>query len=457
MTESAPDRSWAEVLATPSRKKQETADLLDAVRAGCSSSEERVQAAATLKEEANSSFSAGDAGLALRSYLACLWLLRADLPPLFRALSEPETPGGSSLVAALTPAPSAASLPEAEGAATSALRTTVRLNIAAAALQLGEWAGARAACSLVLADAPAPVQAQKALFRLARAHEGAGELGAALDVLGKLLRDAPENREAARLAAAIRARAGHERKMYGGLFERARAEGGGSGGGGGEGSGGDGDGDGEDDGSLYSEAALRAEARSRKEERERLFKLENLAKLPTEMWAEQLGGETGKQLAEKLRDESRELAHDMPDTAWQTGPHLVHCPRRAPPTRCAADRVHRVWHRWQKHMAMMSPEALATARAAADLHRAQLAAREAGDEGEEVELEADGEGEGGEEGEEEEEAELWIDKWVDRAVEGLLSSRLFSRKGLAVAAAGAVGAVGAAVGWSTSRGAESGG
>ena len=28
------------------------------------------------------------------------------------------------------------------------------------------------------------------------------------------------------------------------------------------------------------------------------------------------------------------------------GPHMAHCPHRAPSTRCTADPVHRVWHRF---------------------------------------------------------------------------------------------------------------
>ena len=85
--------------------------------------------------------------------------------------------------------------------------------------------------------------------------------------------------------------------MFGGLFDRAQGDGGETSG-------------------LYSDAALREEARARKEERDKLLKIENVAKLPTEMWAE-----TMKEAAlndtkmAQLADENRELSQDMDDGA----------------------------------------------------------------------------------------------------------------------------------------------
>ena len=43
---------------------------------------------------------------------------------------------------------------------------------------------------------------------------------------------------------------------------------------------------GTDDDGLYSANALTEEARKKKEEKDRLCKIENLAKLPTDMWAD---------------------------------------------------------------------------------------------------------------------------------------------------------------------------
>ena len=302
------EMEWRDIFAVPERKKQETAGLLDQARASCSDLAERLDGAETLKAQANKALGDGDAGLALRTYLAALWLLRLEDPPLPQALVEPSPPSGSTLLGTL-----GLVAPEDRGSEDDpacALRVTLLLNVAAAALRLDEWMGARAASEFVLAHQPSN---HKALYRLARAHEGAGELGAALRYAGKLIALDPTNLSSSRLAAELRSRAQKERRMYGGLFERAREEGG-DGDGDGDGDEG-GDGDSARGGPLYSDADLAAEERRRREEKARSLRLSNLAKLPPEMWAEQVRGLSGEEV-DKLAGEEREIASQMPDASW---------------------------------------------------------------------------------------------------------------------------------------------
>ena len=104
--------------------------------------------------------------------------------------------------------------------ALDATRSTLQLNVAAAAIKLEDWSSARLACELVLSTRPTH---PKALYRLAQAHEGAGDLSAAISVLSsRLLKQQPAHREAQKLVASLRSRSGAERKMFGGLFERAQ-------------------------------------------------------------------------------------------------------------------------------------------------------------------------------------------------------------------------------------------
>ena len=370
------NKAWQDVFDTPANRSAETVGMLLEVRQGCEGPGSRLDGAEKMKGEANSAFEKGEHALALRSYLMALWLLDLDDPPVPKLLAEPELPQGAALLRMLTPstpgasasaAPStSASGPESDAAADAvagaapsdeqprageggggegeaissirALGMALRLNVAAAALKLEQWPAARLACEIVLENEPTHA---KALYRLAKAHEGAGDLSAALAVLSsRLLKVDPQHKEASRLARTLRDRAKHERQMFGGLFDRAQGEGG-------------------DESGLYSDAALRSEARRRKEEKDALLKLENVAKLPTEMWAETMGDLDPSQRA-KLTGENRELASQMEDGAWQ------------------------------KHMANMTPEAIEEAKQAVALHKAREELRAQGllpeeDEGEEDE------------------------------------------------------------------------
>jgi hypothetical protein len=173
------------------------------------------------------------------------------------------------------------------------------------------------------------------------------------------LKREPSHREGVRLLAALKARGAAERQMFGGLFERAQ-----------QGSGPEPlD---EADAGLYSDNALAEEARKRKEEKERLLKLENLAKLPTEMWAETFGDLEPEQRA-KLIPESKELAAQMPDGGWA------------------------------KAAANLTPEAIEQAKAAVELHRAREELKKQGLLEEEEE-----------EGEEEDGWEAWLDAMLTK-------------------------------------------
>lgn len=295
-------RQWATVMDTPARKMGETASLLEQARAAHAGVEGRLEGAEKLKAQANDAFRQKQHALAIRSYLSALWMLRLDDPALPRALTEPAVPAGEALLATLLEAMPAAdqreeartseleqdaprgetdeqersegseqrhgdgdgvapaqqeSAESAEGcdsagggesAALLALRMALLVNAAAAALELEEWGTARRACEAVLATTPTHV---KALYRLARAHDGAGRPSAALSVLqGRLLKHDPANAQALALVTKVRARVEREKAMYGGLFDRAQGA------------------RDDADSGLYSDNALQAEAERKAAEKE---------------------------------------------------------------------------------------------------------------------------------------------------------------------------------------------
>ena len=68
----------------------------------------------------------------------------------------------------------------------------------------------------------------KAMFRLAKALDGMGEVAKATSLLTDLLKleGQSDNRDARAMLEKLRLRAKKEKKMFGGMFERARSEGG---------------------------------------------------------------------------------------------------------------------------------------------------------------------------------------------------------------------------------------
>ena len=347
----------------PEQKKSEARDGLTQLRASLGTAAERVEGAQKLKTEANAAFSEAAYPLAVRSYLTALWLLKPDdlMPP--RALSEPTTPSASALQAVVG---------DSDASEHMALQQALLLNVAAAALRLDDWPMARCACDHVLHREPTH---SKALYRLAQAHEGTGQLADALEALRTLLKHEPANRDAARLAASIRARSGTEKKMFGGLFEKAQRVGGGGRGGAVDEAAG-----------LYSDAALRAEAQRRKQEKDALLTPENLAKLPTDQWSEVVGSLEPDQMS-RMMAANAELAKQLPDGAWQ------------------------------KHAAALSPENLETARQAVALHKAQQAQQQQA-EG----LAAKRKWEEEEEDDDDDYEETWIDRLLTRVGFGMLGA-----------------------------------
>jgi len=107
---------------------------------------------------------------------------------------------------------------QAEGAAPVPLCTSLHLNLAASALKASEWPIAKAACERVLAIDETHA---KATFRLAKAHEGAGDGHAALAVLAPLLKREPQNGDARRLHQALHQALAEERGRFKGLFAEA--------------------------------------------------------------------------------------------------------------------------------------------------------------------------------------------------------------------------------------------
>jgi len=155
------------------------------------------------KVEANSFFAAGDWRSSVISYLTCIWFLQRGNQPCPSAIVS-QTDSLEGVSAALGDGDSEEE--EERGAEErQALRVTLHLNLAAAALKLNEWEIARIACEFVFSSLgfTAP---SKAFYRLAKAHEGEGSLPEAIGLLEHLLTKEPGNMEAALLCDALRKR-----------------------------------------------------------------------------------------------------------------------------------------------------------------------------------------------------------------------------------------------------------
>ena len=196
--------------------------------------------------------------VALVGYLAGCWLLRdSEDPPcpmlLANHLSEldaaadalgripesakpaPKPASDGELASSTGGKPAATPLPSevagtsseqqeeaAVKASVDALRASLLVNLAAAALKLSEWRLARTACEHVLAREPKHL---KALWRLAKAHEGDCNLTDAMAAASRLVAADSSNKEAPRLLEALQKRKAQKGKMFGSIVERAHAEG----------------------------------------------------------------------------------------------------------------------------------------------------------------------------------------------------------------------------------------
>lgn len=211
----------------PNETRQQR-DGLEEMRRSLNASE-RLAKAEECKVQANEHFAHGKWRVSMVGYVAgifflkhgeprCPWIVASEV----RGLDEVVTSLGAGERSA---GAAHSSEPQDEDGA-APLRNACHLNLAAAALKMSEWAIARAACEYVLGVDSTNA---KALFRLAKAHEGAGDLAAACSTVSRLLRHDAANAEARRLLEALRKRQAKEKKAFAGCFERVRAAEGGEG------------------------------------------------------------------------------------------------------------------------------------------------------------------------------------------------------------------------------------
>eukprot|EP00327_Prymnesium_parvum_P028452 CAMPEP_0195583068 /NCGR_PEP_ID=MMETSP0814-20130614/23437_1 /TAXON_ID=97485 /ORGANISM="Prymnesium parvum, Strain Texoma1" /LENGTH=302 /DNA_ID=CAMNT_0040720805 /DNA_START=209 /DNA_END=1117 /DNA_ORIENTATION=+ len=189
------------------------------------SSESRLSRAEELKCDANQHFSKQQWRKSLVGYVAGIWFLKQGDPPCPEIVAsgsvdcveraEGLDSVSRSLGAGVGNEPGAPHVVE--------LRTVLHLNVAAAGLKMSEWALAQSACEYVLSVEP---NHPKALYRLAKAHEGAQDFAKSLVIVHRLLKVDPSNNEARRLLVNLKSQQAKDRKMYGGLFDRSVASGG---------------------------------------------------------------------------------------------------------------------------------------------------------------------------------------------------------------------------------------
>lgn len=296
-------------------KMVETKDLLTDLRGNLPSTLQRLEMAESMKADGNSQFGERQIETALRLYISSLWLLKPNDPPLPRALGKGGVLAGAYLLEALecclhrgtdlpgTPVedpPPDQEEPSDEQAVEEvvtqeaaevcghALRLGLYRNVTRASIEVSEWSTARRACEFLLEGEPDDV---KALFLLARAHEGEGEVGQALTILARLLKADPQNRAGRQLAASLRDRKKRELSMFGGMFDRAQKEKG-----------------------LYDQSEMVKEA-NRRRDAEGKLRLEDIAKLEPTKWAEHIQklNITGQ---DQAKFHGCDVAKSMPETAW---------------------------------------------------------------------------------------------------------------------------------------------
>lgn len=196
--------------------------------------EGRRDLAVELKARANALFASGTTDVALGAYLAAIWLLKPNDPPCPNSLASaiwlvrPDDPlrptdvegkpppvgGEGALLLGEGRPPLGTRRREAAkcliDAECAALRESLHLNVAAAAVKESDWELAQQACNHVLRRDPAN---PKGLYRRAQAHAGAGELKASSKALVELLGiDGQQGNRAAReLLADVRRRSEERR------------------------------------------------------------------------------------------------------------------------------------------------------------------------------------------------------------------------------------------------------
>jgi hypothetical protein len=204
-------------------KAERMIEEMEKMRVGLLGATGRLRKAEEMKADANDYLKRQQTKRALGRYLTAIWLLQGGTEPYPIEVAVCEVGEGrlddqlsGSAVAAMlgNGAPDA----ELDGERdVGKVRRALHLNVAAATLKLNDHTAARAACEFVLLGEPTN---EKALFRLARAHEGEGSVEKAKGILKGL---AASNEEAAELLAQLRARDKKEAQAFKGMFDRGGA------------------------------------------------------------------------------------------------------------------------------------------------------------------------------------------------------------------------------------------
>lgn len=171
----------------------------------------RILKAEECKVEANQHFASKDWLPSLVGYMAGIWFIQRGEPLCPAIVASQSDDAAFDEVPAMLGSGSPvfgrpeAALPKDVEAQVEALRVTLHLNLAAAALRLEKYTIARTACEYVLMVQGAAASS-KARYRLAKAMEGQGNGTEAISVLERLIELDPGNADAQKLRQALRER-----------------------------------------------------------------------------------------------------------------------------------------------------------------------------------------------------------------------------------------------------------
>eukprot|EP00325_Prymnesiales_sp_UTEX-LB-985_P020725 CAMPEP_0174734138 /NCGR_PEP_ID=MMETSP1094-20130205/62670_1 /TAXON_ID=156173 /ORGANISM="Chrysochromulina brevifilum, Strain UTEX LB 985" /LENGTH=729 /DNA_ID=CAMNT_0015936903 /DNA_START=39 /DNA_END=2228 /DNA_ORIENTATION=- len=210
-----------------SAQREANANKLKQMRSSCSKPEDRLAYAMQLKELANKTFMEGNHANALQTYLTGIWMIKDGEAPVTQALTleAGHAPYGQDVVATFGAGDDTSGAPATQLSATAVeardqLRNDLHLNSAACLLKLFDYRSARAACDFVLArDAMHP----KAVYRMAKAYEGDGDLGAAIKVLKEFITAAPDGvdtSDASKYHRELHRRKKSEKATFNNMFNR---------------------------------------------------------------------------------------------------------------------------------------------------------------------------------------------------------------------------------------------
>ena len=155
---------------------------------------------------------------AVKGYLLANWLLKDGEQP-YSVINDKHTEHTIATPGKLGPGDGERFHGPAREPTVAAERVKLHLNLAACALQLGDWNGALAAADWALSVEPSQ---PKALYRRAQALEGAGELGQAQACAVALLKleGQATNRDARKLFERVKAARVERKKSYGAAFQK---------------------------------------------------------------------------------------------------------------------------------------------------------------------------------------------------------------------------------------------